>query len=88
MSSVLTYGTDLIFCHRCVNACEQVFADNVQFLRDQAVYSAEFFAFIKALFAGIEVSSSFSLDAALSILVLCGVCGVLLAVVVSCLLSW
>ena len=71
-----------------MNACEQVFADNVQFLRDQAVYSAEFFAFIKALFAGIEVSSSFSLDAALSILVLCGVCGVLLAVVVSCLLSW
>jgi hypothetical protein len=57
--------------HPCVNACEQVFADNVQFLRDQAVYSAEFFAFIKALFAGIEVSSSFSLDA----LYTCHMCG-------------
>ncbi len=38
----------------CFVGC-QVFADNVQFLRDQAVYSVEFFAFIKALFAGIEV---------------------------------
>ena len=34
---------------------DEVFADNVQFLQDQCVYSAEFFAFVKALLAGVEV---------------------------------
>ena len=35
---------------------DSVFDDNVQFLQDQGVYNVEFFGFVKALLAGVEVS--------------------------------